>query len=124
MDAEVVTDLDEQGGGGSAVVGSDEVNVAEGVVGFVVGGEDDDAILFAGVAHDVVAHGEHAGRSAGGEAVGFEVAFGSFGSEVRLDEFFGFDVAWAADPAFRCGVEVLLREGVGGGAVEAWGGLL
>ncbi len=47
MRAEDVADLDEQGGGGGAVVGSVELDVAQRVVGLVVADEDDDAIFFA-----------------------------------------------------------------------------
>ena len=47
MGAEVLADLDEQGGGAGAVVGADEVDVRERVVGLVVGDEDDDAVLLA-----------------------------------------------------------------------------
>ena len=44
--AVVLAERDEEGGGAGAVVGADEGDVAEGVVGFVVGGEDDDAVFF------------------------------------------------------------------------------
>ncbi len=50
MGAEVVADFDEEGGGAGSVVGSDEVDVAQGVVGLVVAGEDDDAVFLSGVA--------------------------------------------------------------------------
>jgi hypothetical protein len=70
MGAEVGSDLDEQGGGAGSVVGADEGDVAERVVGLVVGGEDDDAVFFAGEADDVVAHGLRAGGGVGGELVG------------------------------------------------------
>ena len=48
MGAEVDAEGDEEGGGGGAVVGSYEVNVFEGVVGLVVGGDDHDAVFFPG----------------------------------------------------------------------------
>ena len=48
MGAEDVADLDEQGGGGGAVVGSVELDVAQRVVGLVVAGEDDDAVFLPG----------------------------------------------------------------------------
>ena len=97
-----------------AVVGSDEVDVAERVVGLVVGGEDDDAVLFAGEADDVVAHRLEAGGSVGGEAVGLEVALGGFGGEVLLDELLGFGVAGRAVEALGGDGEELLGEGVDG----------
>ena len=43
-----VADGHQQAGGGGAVVGADEVDVAERVIGFVVRAENDDAGLFAG----------------------------------------------------------------------------
>jgi len=121
--AEVFAQLDEHGGGAGPVVGSDEVYVLEGVVGLVVGGEDDDSVLLAGIAHDVVAHGDGAdGGVGGGEAVGLEVAVGDFRGEVRFDELFGGGVAGRAAPALGgCGEE-LFGEVVGGLAVEARGG--
>ena len=118
MGAEDGADLDEQGGGGGAVVGSVEVDVAEGVVGLVVSGEDDDAVFFAGEADDVVVHRLETGGGAGGEGVGFEVALGGFGGEVLLDELFGFGVAGRAVEALGGDVEELLGEVVGGLAAE------
>ena len=56
MGAEVGAEGDEKGGGAGAVVCADEGDVFEGVVGLVVGGDDDGrAVFFAWVAHDVVA---------------------------------------------------------------------
>ncbi len=81
------------------------------------------AVLLAGIAHDVVAHGDRAdGGVGGGEAVGLEVALGDLGGEVGFDELFGGGVAGGAAPAFGGGGEELLGEGVGGLAVEARGG--
>ena len=96
MGAEVSAELDQQSGGAGAVVGSEEGDVAQRVVGLVVAGEDDDAVFFAGILDDVVAHGLDAGRGAGGEVVGLEVALGGFGLEVLLDEVFGGEVAGRA----------------------------
>ncbi len=103
--AKVVADLDEQSCSGGTVVGSDEADVLERVVGLVVAGQDDDAVLLARIAHDEVAHGEQAGGGAGGEAVDLEVALGCFGGEVRLDELFGFGVVGRADPPMGSDVE-------------------
>ncbi len=86
--------------GGGSVVGSVEGDVAQGVVGLVVAGEDDDAVLLAGVFDDVVAHGLKTGGGVGGEGVGFEVAFGGLGGEVLFDELFGFEMAGGAVEAF------------------------
>ena len=120
--AEVAAKFDEECGGGGSVVGSDEVDIAEGVVGLVVGSEDDDAVFLAGIAHDVVAHAEEPGGGAGGEGVGFEVTLGDLGGEVGLDELLGFEVAGRSNPAFGgCG-EVLLGEGVDGLTAELCGG--
>ncbi len=91
--AEYVADLDEEGCGGGAVVGSVEVDVAERVVGLVVAGEDDDAVAFAGIFDDEVVHRLEAGGCIGGEGVGLEVALGGFGGEVLLDELLGLRVA-------------------------------
>ena len=91
--AEVGADLHEQGRGAGAVVGADEVDVAQGVVGLVVGGEDDDAVTLSRVADDVVAHRLRAGGGVGGELIGDQVAFGGFGLEVGLDEVLGGEMA-------------------------------
>ena len=107
--AEDVADLDQQRGGGGAVVGPVELDVAQRVVGLVVAGEDDDAVFFAGVPDDVVAHRLEAGGSAGGEGVGFEVALGGFGGEVLLDELFGLEMAGGAVESFGRDLEELLR---------------
>ena len=119
MGAEDVADFDEQRGGGGSVVGSVELDVAQRVVGLVVAGEDDDAVFFAGVSDDVVAHGLETGGSAGGEGVGFEVALGGFGGEVLFDELFGLEMAGGAVEALGCDLEELCCEGVGGLAAEA-----
>src|ERR1700737_3041041 len=85
MGAGGVAHLDEEGSGAASVVGADEVDVLEGVVGLVVRGEDDDSVLPAGIAHDVVAHGDRAdGGVGGGEAVGLEGTLGDLGGEVVL----------------------------------------
>src|SRR5882762_2118172 len=107
MRAEDVADLDEQGRCGGAVVGSVELDVAQRVVGLVVAGENDDAVFFAGIFDDVVAHRLETGRSAGGEDVGFEVAPGGFGGEVLLDEILGFEMAGGAVEPFGCYLEKL-----------------
>ena len=93
MRAEDIADLDQQRAGGGAVVGSVELDVAQRVVGLVVAGEDDDAVFFAGIFDDEVAHRLQAGGRAGGEGVGLEVALGGFGGEVLLDELLGLRVA-------------------------------
>jgi len=124
MGAEDGADLDEQSSGGGAVVGSVEVDVAEGVVGLVVSGENDDAVFFAGESDDVIAHRLEAGGGAGGEGVGFEVALGGFWGEVLLDELFSFGVAGRAVEALGGDVEELLGEVVGGLSAELGGGLL
>ncbi len=120
MGPKVVADLNEQGGGGRTVVGSDEVDVFEPVVGLVVAGQDDDAILLSGEAHDVVAHGQQADGGAGGEAVCLEVALGGFGFEVVLDELLGLEVVRRADPAVGGGGEILLGEVVERGMGAFW----
>ena len=122
MGAEVLAERDEQGGGAGAVVGADEGDVLERVVGFVVGDEDDDAVLLAGEFDDVVAHRLRAGGGVGGELVGFEVALGGFGLEVVLDEVFGGEVAGRAVEALGGGGEELLGEGVDGLAGDLGGG--
>ncbi len=110
----VLAERDEQGGGACAVVGADEVNVLEWVVGFVVAGEDDELVALAGVGagefDDVVRHTDRPYRCAGGEGVGDEVASGGLGLEVVADEGLGSGVAGRADEALRCDVDVLLRE--------------
>ena len=80
-----------------------KADVLEGVVGLVVGGDDDYAVFFAGVAHDEVAHGEQTDGGAGGEFVGLEVAFGGFLGEVGFDEGLGLGVAGRADVSLGCG---------------------
>ena len=71
--AQLVGDGHQQAGGCRAVVGADEVDVAQRVVGLVVGGEDDDAVFFAGEAHDEVAQGDRADGGVGGEGVFFKL---------------------------------------------------
>ena len=76
MGAEVLANFDEQGRGAGAVVGPDEGDVLEGVVGLVVVGEDDDPVLLdwigAGELDDQVVHRLQAGGGGGGEAVDLE----------------------------------------------------
>ena len=74
-------------------------------------GEDDYAIFFAGVAHDVVAHGLGAGGRIGGELVGLEVTPGGFELEVVLDKVFGGEVAGGAVVALGGDGEELLGKG-------------
>src|SRR5271155_5750085 len=122
MGAEDGAYLDEQGRGGGAVVSSVEVDVAEGIVGLVVAGEDDDAVFFARIFDDVVGHRLKTGGGGGGEGVGDEVALGGFGGEVLLEELFGFSVAGRAVEALGGYVEELFCEGVGGLPAELRGG--
>ncbi len=126
--AEVLADLDEQGGGAGAVVGADEGDVLEGVVGFVVGGEDDDAVPFgwvrAGEVDDVVADGLEAGGGGGGEGIDVEAVVGELGGEVGLDEVFGGEVAGGGVETLGGYGEELFGEGVGGGAGDPLRGVL
>ena len=116
LGAKLVGDGHQQAGGGSAVVGADEVDVAQRVVGFVVRAEHDDAGLGAGKTHDEVAHGHGADGRVGGEGVFFKLVVGA--EEMRAEEVLGFDVAGAGGPARADGGE-LARVFVGLVAVES-----
>ncbi len=118
MLAKDVADLDQQGRGGGAVVGSVELDVAQRIVRLVVGGEDDDAVFLAGIFDDVVVHRLETGRRAGGKGVGFEISLGGFDGEVLLDELFSLQVAGRAVEALGCNLQELRGEIVGGLAVE------
>ena len=85
----------EQAGGRSAVVGAHKVDVLKPVVGFVVGGQHDDAVLLAGEAHDEVAHGHRPDGRVGGERILFELVV----LELVAQELFGLQVAGAGGPA-------------------------
>src|SRR4051812_13793051 len=54
--ANLVGDLNQQAGGGTAIVGTHETDVAQRVVGLVVRRQDNDAVLFAGKADDKIPH--------------------------------------------------------------------
>ena len=111
--AEFVADGHEQAGGGRAVVGADKVNVAQPVVGFVVRDQDDSAGLFAGEAHDEVAHGHGTDGRIGGEGVLFDC----IAMEVRAQKLFCLDVSRTRGPARADGCK-LARVAVGARAVE------
>ena len=114
--AKAVGDSHQEPCGGGSVVGADEVDVAQRVVGLVVRGEDDGAGLCAWEAHDEVAHGHGADGSVGGEGVLFELIVVAL--EVGAEEILGLDVAGAGGPARTDGGE-LARVLVGFGAVES-----
>ena len=112
---EPVADGHQQAGGCGAVVGADKVDVPERVVGFVVRAEHDDAGLFAGEAHDEVAHGHRADGRVGGEGVFFKLVVRAL--EVAAQKLFGLDVAGAGGPA-RADGDKLARVLKRFGAVE------
>ena len=103
---------------GSAVVGADEVDVAQRVVGFVVRAEHDDAGLFACKTHDEVAHGHGTDGRRGCESVFFKLVVCT--EKVGAEELLGFDVAGAGGPTRPDGGE-LAGVVVGLGAVEVLG---
>src|SRR5882757_3658943 len=105
MRAEDVADLDEQSSSGGTVVGTKKLDVAQRVIGLVVADENDDAVFFARIFDDVVAHCLKTGGRAGGEGVGFEIALGCFGGEVLLDELLGFEMAGRAVESLGCDLE-------------------
>jgi hypothetical protein len=133
MSTVILAQCDEQGGGAGTVVGADEGDVFERVVGFIVAGEDDDAVPLARKFDDVVVHPHWADGGGGGEGVVDQVAMGGFGGEVGLDEVFRGDVAGRGDVAPGGNVDVLLGEaqdlgardgvrlGVGGGGEQSEG---
>ena len=61
MGAELGGDFQHESDVGAAIVGADEAGVAQGIVGVVMTGEDDDAVFFAGEFGDDVVHREGAG---------------------------------------------------------------
>jgi len=99
--ADLVSNGHQQAGGCGSVVGSYEVDVAQRVVGFVVGSEDNDAVLLAGKANDEIMKRDRANGRVGGEGVFFELIL----FEVAADEGFGFDVSGASGPAGADGRE-------------------
>ena len=101
MGAEVLAELDEQSGGAGAVVGADEVDVLERVVGFVVAGENDDAVFFAGVADDVVAHGRADRSVGGGELSVSKLPLAASGLKWSLMNFSA--ARWPGEPLKRLG---------------------
>ncbi len=79
----------------------DEVDGAQRVIGFVVSGEDDDAIFLARETHDEVAHGNGADGGVRGKGVFFQVV----ALEVVAEELLGFQMAGAGGPARSDGDE-------------------
>src|SRR6185437_15953280 len=111
MRAQIFADGNQQGCGAGAVIRADKVDVAQRVIGFVVGYENDGAVALAGEFDDEVAHRLLAGGSVGGELIHLEVAVRGLGLEVVLDELLGRCVARRAVVAFRGDAEKLLRQG-------------
>ena len=86
VSAQLVGDGHQQAGRRRSVVGADEVDVAQRIVGLVMGAKDNHAVFLAGKTHDEVVHGHRADRGVGGEGIVFKLIV----LEVVFEELLGF----------------------------------
>ena len=93
--AQLVGDGHQQSGRRAAIVGAHIIDISEPVVGLVVRGQHNYAVLLSGKAHDEVAHSHRANGRRCGERILFELVV----AEMVVQKFLGLSVPWAGGPA-------------------------